>query len=126
MLDTHIVLASAGSLSVAVIAIFFFIFQSWIYLKGPGFSWSKWGASLSLATAVYATAVFIQFNASPNWINHLTELLQYTTFIVLVHSVYGFTFAYLQIKPPRYYRSRGCAFHNTADTSVDHQTRHHG
>jgi two-component system, cell cycle sensor histidine kinase and response regulator CckA len=107
MLDTHIVLASAGSLSVAVIAIFFFIFQSWIYLKGPGFSWSKWGASLSLATAVYATAVFIQFNASPNWINHLTELLQYTTFIVLVHSVYGFTFAYLQIKPPRYYRVAG-------------------
>ena len=105
MLDTHIAFASAGSLSVGVIAIFFFIFQGWIYLKGPGFSWSKWGASLSLATAVYSTAVFVQYNSLPNQINHLAELLQYTTFIVLVHSVYGFTFAYLEIKPPRYYRA---------------------
>jgi len=107
MLDTNIALVSAGSLSVAVIAFFFFIFQGWIYFKGPGFSWSKWGAALSLATAVYSTAVFVQFNSLPNQINHLAELLQYTTFIILVHSVYGFTFAYLEIKPPRYYRTAG-------------------
>jgi two-component system cell cycle sensor histidine kinase/response regulator CckA len=107
MLDTYIVLASAGSLSVAVIAFFFFIFQGWIYLKGPGFLWSNWGAALSLATSVYSTAEFVQFNSLPNQINHIAELLQYTTFIILVHSVYGFTFAYLEIKPPRYYRAAG-------------------
>ncbi|MEJ2169836.1 MAG: response regulator [Desulfobacterales bacterium] len=107
MLDTKIALTSAGSLSVAVIALFFFVFQSWIYLKGPGFSWSKWGAFLSLGTVVYATAVFVQFNSSPSQINHIAELFQYTTFIILVHSVYGFTFTYLEIKPPRYWRAAG-------------------
>jgi two-component system cell cycle sensor histidine kinase/response regulator CckA len=107
MLDTQIALTSAGSLSVAVIAFFFFIFQSWIYLKGPGFSWSKWSAALSLATAFYSTAVFLQYNSLPNQISHLAELLQYTTFIILVYCVYGFTFAYLEIKPPRYYRAVG-------------------
>jgi hypothetical protein len=110
MLDTDIALASAGSLSVAVIALFFFIFQAWIYLKGPAFTWSKWGAALSLATSIYSVAVFVQFNAAPGQINHLAELFQYTTFIILVHSVYGFTVAYLEIKPPRFHQI-ATAFH---------------
>ena len=103
MLNTNIILSSAGSLSVAVIAFFFFIFQAWIYLKGPAFGWSKWGATLSMATCIYSVAVFIQFNAAPNHINHLAELFQYSTFLILIHSVYGFTFAYLELKPPRYH-----------------------
>ena len=57
MLNTDIVLSSAGSLSVAVIALFFFVFQGWIYLKGTHFSWSKWGALLSLATAISALRI---------------------------------------------------------------------
>jgi PAS domain S-box-containing protein len=110
MLDTNIALTSAGSLAVAVIAFFFFIFQAWIYLKGPAFTWSKWGAMLSLATSIYSVAVFIQFNAPPNKINHLAELFQYSTFIILVHSVYGFTFTYLEMKPFRFHRL-AAAFH---------------
>ena len=107
MLNTDIVLSSAGSLSVAVIALFFFIFQGWIYLKGSAFSWSKWGAGLSLATSIYAVKVFIQFNAPPNFINHVVDLLQYSTFIILVHCVYGFTFAYLEIRPRRLHQVAG-------------------
>jgi PAS domain S-box-containing protein len=103
MLDTRIGLASAGSLSVAVIAFFFFIFQAWIYLKGPAFKWSKWGAALSLAATIYSVAVFVQFNAAAGPINHIAELFQYSTFIILLHSVYGFTFTYLDIRPPRYH-----------------------
>ena len=110
MLDTNIALASAGSLSVAVIAFFFFVFQGWIYLKGPAFAWSKWGSVLALATVVYSASVFIQFNSGPNLTNHLAELFQYTTFIILLHGVYGFTFAFLEIKPPRY-RHFATAFH---------------
>ena len=110
MLNTTIVLSSAGSLSVAVIALFFFVFQSWIYLKSPLFTWSKWGALLSLTTLIYALSVFIQFNSSPNLINHINELLQYSTFLLLVHSLYGFTFTYLEIKPRRYHQIAG-AFH---------------
>ena len=110
MLNTAIVLSSAGSLSVAVIALFFFVFQGWIYLKGPLFTWSKWGALLSLTTLIYALAVFIQFNSSPNLTNHIAELFQYSTFLLLVHSLYGFTFTYLEINPRRYHQIAG-AFH---------------
>jgi len=110
MLNTVIVLSSAGSLSVAVIALFFFIFQGWIYLKGPLFKWSKWGALLSLASSIYALTVFIQFNSSPNLANHIAKLFQYSAFVLLVHSLYGFTFTYLEIKPRRYHQIAG-AFH---------------
>ncbi len=103
MLSTNIVLSSAGSLSVAVIALFFFIFQAWIFIKGPPFKWSKWGAVLSLATSIYSVAVFIQFNSPPGKINYLAELFQYSTFIILVHSIYGFTLSYLELKPPRFH-----------------------
>jgi len=112
MLNTDIVLSSAGSLSVAVIALFFFVFQGWIYLKGTHFSWSKWGALLSLATAIYALTVFVQFNTSPGLLNQLAELFQYATFLLLVHSVYGFTFSYLDISPRRYHLIAG-VFHLT-------------
>jgi len=104
MIETKIILSSAGSLSVAVIAFFFFIFQAWIYLKGPAFEWSRRGATLSLATTIFAAAVFVQFNAPPGRINYLAELVQYSSLIILLHSIYGFTFAYLDIKPPRFYR----------------------
>jgi two-component system cell cycle sensor histidine kinase/response regulator CckA len=107
MLNTGIVLSSAGSLSVAVIALFFFVFQGWIYLKGTHFSWSKWGALMSLATSIYALTVFVQFNSSPGLPNHIAELLQYSTFLLLVHSVYGFTFSYLDINPRRYHQIAG-------------------
>ncbi|MFC1578315.1 PAS domain S-box protein, partial [Thermodesulfobacteriota bacterium] len=107
MLNTDIVLSSAGSLSVAVTALFFFIFQGWLYLKGPLFKWSKWGALLSLATFIYAVTVFIQFNSSPSLTNHIVELFQYSVLILLVHSIYGFTFTYLEIKPGRYHQIAG-------------------
>jgi two-component system cell cycle sensor histidine kinase/response regulator CckA len=110
MLNTDIVLSSTGSLSVAVVALFFFMFQGWIYLKGPLFTWSKWGALLSLATSIYALTVFIQFNSSPGSANHIAELIQYSIFLVLVHSIYGFTFTYLEIKPRRYHQIAG-TFH---------------
>ncbi len=110
MLNTNIVVSSAGSLSVAVIALFFFVFQGWIYLKGTHFPWSKWGALLSLATVIYALTVFIQFNSSPGLANQFAEMLQYSTFLLLVHSVYGFTFSYLEINPRRYHQIAG-VFH---------------
>jgi PAS domain S-box-containing protein len=92
---------------VAVIALFFFIFQGWIYLKGPLFKWSKWGALLSLATSIYALTVFIQFNSPPSLTNHIAELFQYSAFLLLVHSVYGFTFTYLEIKTRQYHLIAG-------------------
>jgi len=107
MLNADIVLSSAGSLSVAVIALYFFVFQGWIYLKGLPFPWSKWGALLSLASFIYAVTAFIQYNSAPDLTNHIAELFQYSIFILLVHAVYGFTFSYLDINPRRYHQIAG-------------------
>ena len=104
MIIETINISAAGTLSVALIALFFSIFQGWICLKKTGFSWNKWGAALSAVTCLYAIAVFFQYNLSANWINHASELIQYSTFILLVHSVYGFTFAYLKIDAKRYHQ----------------------
>jgi len=107
MLNADIVLSSAGTLSVAVIALYFFVFQGWIYLKGLPFPWSKWGALLSLASFIYAVTAFIQYNSAPDLTNHIAELFQYSIFILLVHAVYGFTFSYLDINPRRYHQIAG-------------------
>ena len=51
--------------------------------------------------------MFVQFNASASFTNHIAELFQYSTFLLLVHSVYGFTFSYLEINARRYHRIAG-------------------
>jgi PAS domain S-box-containing protein len=107
MITATINLSAAGTLSVAFIALFFSIFQGWLCLKKSGFSWNKWGAAISAATFLFALAVFFQFNSLANWTNRVSELVQYSTFILLVHSVYGFTFAYLKIDSKRYHQIAG-------------------
>ncbi len=107
MLDTNIALTSAGTLCVAVIALFFFVFQGWIYLKIKAFAWSKWGAALSLTTFIYAAAVFVQFNTGAGVINHVSELIQYSTFLLLIHALYGFTFAFIGMDARRYHQVAG-------------------
>jgi len=107
MLDTNIALSSAGTLCVAVVALFFFVFQGWIYLKIKTLAWSKWGAVLSLTTFCYATAVFVQFNTPAGAINHASELIQYSTFVLLVQALYGFTFAFLGLNARRYHQVAG-------------------
>jgi PAS domain S-box-containing protein len=99
--------SSAGTLAVAAVAFFFFIFQTWVSVKRPEFRWNRWGAALTLVTVIYSVAVFIQFNTPANALNHLSELFQYATFIFLLHSVYGFTFSYLSIDSKRYHLLAG-------------------
>ena len=107
MISDTINFSAIGSLAVALIALFFTVFQGWICLKKSGFSWNKWGAALSAVTSLYALSVFFQLNLSANWMNRVTELVQYSTFILLVHSIYGFTFAYLKIESRRYHQVAG-------------------
>ena len=107
MLDTTITLSSAGTLCVAMMALLFFVFQGWIHLKIKTFAWSRWGAALSLTTFFYAAAVFVQFNTPTGAINHVCELIQYSTFVLLVHALYGFTFAFLGMDARRYHQVAG-------------------
>jgi HPt (histidine-containing phosphotransfer) domain-containing protein len=62
---------------------------------------------MSLSVSVYGLTGFCQFNSGPAPINHIIELIQYTTFVFNVHSGFGFLFAYLGIPAGRYHRIAG-------------------
>ena len=95
MLEGYIITSSAGSLCVATVAVLVFLFQYRLYLRKPDYVWNAWGAALSLSTGIYALAVFVQFNTTAGPLNHLSERLQYTCFLLIQHSGIGYTLAYL-------------------------------
>jgi hypothetical protein len=68
------------SLTVAALCLTFSLFQALVALKRPEFPWNKWGAGLSLLTAIYAVAVFFQYNLAEEPANILCERVQYTIF----------------------------------------------
>jgi PAS domain S-box-containing protein len=103
-------LSSAGSLTVASVALFAFVFQGWLFLRRHELTYSGWGALLALAAAVYAAAVFVQFNTPAGPINHTAELVQFTAIVTIIHAAYGFTLAYLELPSRRYHQIAGC-FH---------------
>jgi len=99
--------SSAGTLAVAVVAFFFCVFQIGVALKRPEYNWNAWGGVLSFAVGTYALAVFVQFNAGIGWANHTAELIQYSSFLLLIHALYGFTLPYLALPSKQYHRLAG-------------------
>ncbi len=97
MIGEKIVFASAGTLCVAAIAIFFAFFQYWFFAKKPDYTWNGWGAALSLNTFIFAIAKFIQYNTPAGDLNHVCEQIQYTAFLCLLHCTFGYTFSFLII-----------------------------
>jgi signal transduction histidine kinase len=102
-----IVPASAGPLAVAAVAMVFTFFQGWLATRQLHFIWNAWGGALSLSVSVYGLTGFCQFNSGPTPINHIIELIQYSTFVCIVHSAFGFSFAYLGIPSGPYHRVAG-------------------
>lgn len=96
-------MSPAGTLAVAFIALFFTLIQFWLYFMQKEEPWHAWGGLISLATALYAASVFPQYFLGRVPVNHVCELVQYTSFLILVHCVYGFTFSYLNIASKRYH-----------------------
>ena len=93
-----------ASLIVAALCLTFGLFQTVIFLKRPEFNWTKWGAGLSFLTAVFAVAVFAQYNLPAVPANTVCERIQYTVFILLGHALFGFTTAFLGIESRRRHR----------------------
>jgi PAS domain S-box-containing protein len=89
------------SLTVAALCLTFGAFQTVAVLKRPEFPWNKWGAGLSVLTAIYAAAVFFQYNLAEKPANILCERVQYTIFPLLVHALFGFTAAFLSFSGRR-------------------------
>ena len=95
------ILPMVASLIVAVLSLTIGFLQTVVALKRQEFNWNKWGAGISFLTAIYAVAVFAQYNLSAAPANILCERIQYTVFILLVHALFGFTTAFLGIESVR-------------------------
>jgi PAS domain S-box-containing protein len=105
-----IVLQSAGSLSVAVLALVMVLLQAVFLFKKPRFTLYCWSLGISFSAMLYAIGVFFEYNSPPGPVNQWAGRLEWTAVVFLIHFIYGFTFAYFKIDARRYHRIAGC-FH---------------
>ncbi|WP_319524769.1 response regulator [uncultured Desulfosarcina sp.] len=105
-----IVLQSAGSLSVAVLALVMMILQAAFLCKKPRFTLYGWSLGISFSAMLYAIGVFFEYNCPPGPLNQWAGRLEWTAIVFLIHFLYGFTFCYFKINARRYHQIAGC-FH---------------
>ncbi|MFP4088513.1 MAG: ATP-binding protein [Desulfobacteraceae bacterium] len=110
MLSETIILQSAGSLSVAALALLMMILQALFFFRRPQFTWYVWGAAISFSALLYALGIFVEYNTPQGPLNRFSGLLEWTAVIFLVHTLYGFTFSFLGINSRRYHPTAG-VFH---------------
>lgn len=103
----NIALSSAGSLAVGVVTLFLSISQFWFALKKPEYSWNRWRALISLSTVAYAMGIFLEYNTGPGKLTRFGGILEFAAVLFVVHSLYGFTFSYLNIDSKRYHLVAG-------------------
>ena len=107
MLSENIILQSAGSLSVAVMALLMLILQTLFFFRKPQFTWYAWSAAISFSALLYSVGIFLEYNTPEGPLNRFSGLLEYTAIICLIHCLYGFTFSYLGIESKRYHPVAG-------------------
>jgi PAS domain S-box-containing protein len=107
MWSENIILQSAGSLSVAVLALFMLILQTLFFFRRPQFTWYAWSAAISFSALVYSVGIFLEYNTPQGPLNRVAGLLEWTAIIFLIHCLYGFTFSYLGIESKRYHPIAG-------------------
>ncbi len=107
MLSENIILQSAGSLSVAVLALLMLIMQALFFYRKPEFTWYAWSAATSFSALLYSVGIFLEYNTPAGPLNRFSGLLEFTAVICLIHCLYGFTYSYLGIESKRYHRIAG-------------------
>ena len=107
MLFEKIILQSAGSLSVAILALLMLTVQAVFFLRKPQFTWYGWSAAASFSAMLYAIGIFFEYNTPPGSLNRSGGLLEYTAIICLIQCLYGLTFSYLGIESKRYHPIAG-------------------
>jgi PAS domain S-box-containing protein len=107
MFSEQIILQSAGSLSVALLALVMMIVQALFFIRKPQLSWSAWSAAISFSALLYAIGIFVEYNTPQGPINRFSGLLEWTAIICSIHCLYGFTFSYLGIVSKRYHPVAG-------------------
>ena len=106
----QIVPQSAGSLSVAILALMMMVIQIGFVLRKPQIGWYGWSAAVSFAGLVYAAGVFLEYNTPPGPVKRVAGLLEFSALIVLLHAFVGLTFSYLKRSGKHYHLIAG-AFH---------------
>lgn len=104
-----VVLASAGSLFVALTALMAAAVYLYLACK-TGCRWNAWVFVLSFATLCYSSAVFFQYNMAAVPLNRDVELVEYVALLLLIHALMGFTFSYLD-RPSKWYHLTAVPFH---------------
>lgn len=107
MLSIHIILGSAGSLSVAMVALLMFILQVLFFVKRPRCTWYVWASAMSFSALLYAVSIFLEYNTSAGPLNRFSGILEWTALVCLIHSLYGFTFSYLGLHAKPYHLIAG-------------------
>jgi len=110
MLSEKIIFQSAGSMTVSAIALFLIIFLGRLYYKKPEFHFLGWAIALSFSLSIYSAAVVVQYNAPGSTLNQFSERIQYTSFLFIIQSLFGFTFSYLSLNGGKYHQIFG-VFH---------------
>jgi PAS domain S-box-containing protein len=110
MTPEKIILQSAGSLSVGIIALLMFTLQCLLFLKRREKTWYAWSAAISFSAVFYTTGLFIEYNTPAGQLNRFSGILEFAALILLIHCMYGFTFSYLGINAKRYHLLAG-TFH---------------
>jgi len=106
----RIILISTGPFITAAIALVSMIFLGWFFLNNPKYLAAAWVSAVSFWAFVYASASFLQYNATTGFYLRLAELFQYSSLILTIHCVFGFTFVFLKINGKKYHQVIGC-FH---------------
>jgi two-component system, cell cycle sensor histidine kinase and response regulator CckA len=107
MLSENIILPSAGSLSVGVVALLMMTLQAIIFFRRPQFTRYAWSAAISFSALLYSVGIFFEYNTLAGPLNRFSGLLEFTAIICFIHCIYGFTFSYLNIENKRYHPIAG-------------------
>ncbi|MDQ1333312.1 MAG: Histidine kinase [Thermodesulfobacteriota bacterium] len=107
MLPDYVILQSAGSLSVAVLALIMLLLQALFFSRNSQFTWYAWSAAISFSALIYSVGIFIEYNTPEGSLNRFSGLLEFTAIICWIHVVYGFTFSYLGIYTKWYHPVAG-------------------
>ena len=110
MITEKIVFQSAGSFSVAMIALLMMILQIEYYFRKPRVVMYGWSAAISFSAMLYAIGIFLEYNMPADFINRSGGLLEYTAIVCLIQCLYGFTFSFFGING-KYYHITAGIFH---------------
>jgi hypothetical protein len=58
----NIIIQSAGSLAVGVVALLMMVSQAIFFLKSPQFTWYAWSAAISASALFYSIGIFLEYN----------------------------------------------------------------